>query len=77
MNIDKIGSIINSGGGGVVDSGQISNAAGDDGDGVKVRHRHSNSVDGSGFGDIIEAKKAMAPDKLAELWTVDPKRAKR
>ncbi|XP_076897957.1 transcription factor RF2b-like [Bidens hawaiensis] len=77
MNIDKIGSILNSGGGGVVDSGQISNAAGEGDDGVKVRHRYSNSVDGSGFGDIIEAKKAMAPDKLAELWTVDPKRAKR
>ncbi|XP_076908970.1 transcription factor RF2b-like [Bidens hawaiensis] len=78
MNIDKIGSVFNSGGG-VADIGQISNAAGegDDGDGekggVKPRHRHSNSVDGSGF----EAKKAMAPDKLAELWTVDPKRAKR
>lgn len=25
----------------------------------------------------IEAKKAVAPEKLAELWTVDPKRAKR
>ncbi|KAJ7965142.1 Transcription factor like [Quillaja saponaria] len=27
--------------------------------------------------DAIDAKKALAPDKLAELWTVDPKRAKR
>ncbi|CAM8949365.1 unnamed protein product [Rhodiola kirilowii] len=26
---------------------------------------------------VLEAKKAMPPDKLAELWTVDPKRAKR
>nr|KAJ0189290.1 hypothetical protein LSAT_V11C800393740 [Lactuca sativa] len=55
---------------------------GDDGDGEKgmsrPRHRHSNSVDGSiFFRESIEAKKAMAPDKLAELWTVDPKRAKR
>ncbi|KAJ8440188.1 hypothetical protein Cgig2_023953 [Carnegiea gigantea] len=25
----------------------------------------------------MEAKKAMPPDKLAELWTIDPKRAKR
>ncbi|PIA32464.1 hypothetical protein AQUCO_04500222v1 [Aquilegia coerulea] len=49
------------------------------------RHRHSNSVDGSSmsrgseslFGDAMEAKKAMPPDKLAELWTLDPKRAKR
>ncbi|KAK4790289.1 hypothetical protein SAY86_017593 [Trapa natans] len=41
------------------------------------RHRYSNSVDGSFILDSIEAKKAMAPDKLAELWTVDPKRAKR
>ncbi|KAJ7959542.1 transcription factor RF2b [Quillaja saponaria] len=43
----------------------------------RLRHRHSNSVDGSLLMDSIEAKKAMAPDKLAELWTVDPKRAKR
>ncbi|KAK9727335.1 hypothetical protein RND81_05G274300 [Saponaria officinalis] len=30
-----------------------------------------------GSGEIMEAKKAMPPDKLAELWTIDPKRAKR
>ncbi|XVE58915.1 hypothetical protein DITRI_Ditri05aG0001200 [Diplodiscus trichospermus] len=41
------------------------------------RHRHSYSVDGSVYGEIMEAKKAMPPDKLAELWTIDPKRAKR
>ncbi|GAB2286223.1 hypothetical protein Dimus_020645 [Dionaea muscipula] len=29
------------------------------------------------FGEIMEAKKAMPPDKLAELWSIDPKRAKR
>jgi hypothetical protein len=29
------------------------------------------------FGEIMDAKKAMPPDKLAELWTIDPKRAKR
>ena len=40
-------------------------------------HRHSNSTDGFSGLEAIEAKKAMAPDKLAELWTVDPKRAKR
>ncbi|KAL1332405.1 hypothetical protein HN51_061219 [Arachis hypogaea] len=48
--------------------------------GARPRHRHSNSVDGSTtgvFGEIMEAKKAMPPDKLAELWTIDPKRAKR
>ena len=47
----------------------------------RPRHRHSSSVDGSTsasmFGEIMEAKKAMPPDKLAELWTIDPKRAKR
>ncbi|CAI9774928.1 unnamed protein product [Fraxinus pennsylvanica] len=58
------------------------------GDGEKIsgnggiarhRHRHSNSMDSSLlFGESsIEAKKAMAPDKLAELWNLDPKRAKR
>ncbi|KAM7494719.1 hypothetical protein LguiB_029328 [Lonicera macranthoides] len=34
---------------------------------------HSSSL----FTESIEAKKAMAPDKLAELWNLDPKRAKR
>ncbi|KAI4384580.1 hypothetical protein MLD38_002711 [Melastoma candidum] len=46
------------------------------GEGKKSGHRHSASMDG-GLLESIEAKKAMAPDKLAELWTVDPKRAKR
>lgn len=43
------------------------------------RHRYSNSVDGSSSSmlESIEAKKAMAPEKLAELWNLDPKRAKR
>lgn len=49
--------------------------------GARPRHRYSNSVDGSTSTscilESIEAKKAMDPDKLAELWTVDPKRAKR
>lgn len=43
----------------------------------RPKHRHSNSVDGSVHGEVMEAKKAMPPDKLAELWTIDPKRAKR
>ncbi|KAL5974782.1 hypothetical protein ACLOJK_031453 [Asimina triloba] len=48
------------------------------------RHRHSNSMDGSMlsassglYGEVLEPKKAMAPDKLAELAAIDPKRAKR
>ncbi|XVE90997.1 hypothetical protein DITRI_Ditri20bG0120500 [Diplodiscus trichospermus] len=45
--------------------------------GAKGRHRYSNSVDGCSLMESIDAKKAMAPDKLAELWTIDPKRAKR
>lgn len=52
---------------------------------ARPRHRHSSSVDvssmmsrGEGvFGEIAEAKKAMAADKLAELAAIDPKRAKR
>ncbi|CAN4101431.1 unnamed protein product [Withania somnifera] len=46
---------------------------------TRPRHRHSNSMDSSSLflSESIEAKKAMAPDKLAELWTIDPKRAKR
>ncbi|KAJ6885108.1 hypothetical protein NC652_031958 [Populus alba x Populus x berolinensis] len=45
----------------------------------RPKHRHSYSVDGSVFGggEVMEAKKAMPPDKLAELWSIDPKRAKR
>lgn len=53
------------------------------------KHRHSVSMDGSSmmssahlrgegeFGDVIEAKKAMTSEQLAELSAVDPKRAKR
>lgn len=89
MDMEKLGSNLNDGGGGVPDSGRINNAGGggasednNGGDGEKSntrpRHRHSNSVDSSSlFSESIEAKKAMAPDKLAELWTIDPKRAKR
>lgn len=50
---------------------------------ARPRHRYSNSVDAAtssasgAFGEIMDAKKAMPPDKLAELWTIDPKRAKR
>ncbi|KAL1290746.1 hypothetical protein AAHE18_20G151300 [Arachis hypogaea] len=48
---------------------------------VRPGHRRSNSADDASSSSLllegIEAKKAMSPDKLAELWTVDPKRAKR
>ncbi|URE04256.1 hypothetical protein MUK42_03730 [Musa troglodytarum] len=56
------------------------NAAGGD---ARPKHRHGSSVDvsssrGEGvFGDVMEAKKAMPPQKLAELAVIDPKRAKR
>ncbi|XP_022773377.1 transcription factor VIP1-like isoform X1 [Durio zibethinus] len=51
----------------------------------RVHHRHSNSMDGSTTASFeIESlmavdgiKKAMAPDRLAELALIDPKRAKR
>ncbi|XP_062159465.1 transcription factor VIP1 [Alnus glutinosa] len=50
------------------------------------RHRHSNSMDGSStasfeadsaLGALDAVKKSMAPDRLAELALIDPKRAKR
>ncbi|KAK6145700.1 hypothetical protein DH2020_022520 [Rehmannia glutinosa] len=85
MDIEKL-SGGGAGGSGIGDS-VFDNAGAEDGekiggggDGVsRPRHRHSNSVDSSSllFNDSsIEAKKAMAPDKLAELWNLDPKRAK-
>ncbi|KAF8411647.1 hypothetical protein HHK36_004205 [Tetracentron sinense] len=48
----------------------------------KRMHRHSNSMDGSlssfeADSMMDSAKKAMAPDRLAELALIDPKRAKR
>lgn len=47
-----------------------------------VHHRHSNSMDGSVSSFDAElmmdgVKKAMGPDRLAELALIDPKRAKR
>lgn len=56
---------------------------------TRPKHRHSNSVDetsmsssavarGEGvFGEVLEAKKAMTDEQLAELAAIDPKRAKR
>ncbi|CAB4271081.1 unnamed protein product [Prunus armeniaca] len=79
MDIEKLGSKLDDG----PSDPKLENPGGSTETGVELggemsarpRHRHSNSVDASL--DSIEAKKAMAPDKLAELWTVDPKRAKR
>lgn len=58
------------------------------GNGVpRPKHRHSNSIDGSAmvgsggpgtlFSEVMEAKKAMTAEQLAELAAIDPKRAKR
>ncbi|WVY93233.1 hypothetical protein V8G54_032321 [Vigna mungo] len=93
IDVEKLGSGANGAGRGGNGSDQsgYGNGAGTSGhnDGEKSpraaearpRHRHSSSVDGSSstsmFGEIMEAKKAMPPDKLAELWNIDPKRAKR
>ncbi|CAL1412775.1 unnamed protein product [Linum trigynum] len=52
----------------------------------RVQHRHSNSMDGSSCSASFEGdssfmadgiNKSMAPDRLAELALIDPKRAKR
>ncbi|XP_048139393.1 transcription factor RF2b-like [Rhodamnia argentea] len=78
MDMEKIGGKLDDGPG---SDPRTDNAEGDGGGGgekgARPRHRYSNSADGSSVLDGIEAKKAMAPDKLAELWAVDPKRAKR
>ncbi|XP_062190581.1 transcription factor RF2b-like [Phragmites australis] len=55
-----------------------------------AKHRHSASFDGFGMGpgkqqdggggvfsEVLEAKKAMSSEQLAELAAIDPKRAKR
>ncbi|XP_008782655.2 transcription factor RF2b-like isoform X1 [Phoenix dactylifera] len=67
---------------------KIGNAAGEAA-AVRPKHRHSNSIDGSSmmssgttrgegvFGEVMEAKKAMTAEQLAELAAIDPKRAKR
>ncbi|KAK8647218.1 hypothetical protein V6N13_120966 [Hibiscus sabdariffa] len=49
----------------------------------RAHHRHSNSMDGTAsfeiesLGAVDGVKKATAPDRLAELALIDPKRAKR
>lgn len=80
IDVDKLaGATGDHGGGGGVVEVKLEGSN----NGARPRHRHSCSVDGSStstatvFGEIMDAKKAMPPDKLAELWTIDPKRAKR
>ncbi|XP_045823610.1 transcription factor RF2b-like [Trifolium pratense] len=92
IDVDKLGGVTNGlnqngygngNGNGVGTSGNNDGekSPNDDATTPRTRHRHSCSVDGSTstsmFGEIMDAKKAMPPDKLAELWTIDPKRAKR
>ncbi|CAA0836648.1 Basic-leucine zipper (bZIP) transcription factor family protein [Striga hermonthica] len=73
-----VDSVFDNDGGGTAEEAEKSGEGG--GAVSRPRHRHSNSVDSSSllFNESgIEAKKAMAPEKLSELWSVDPKRAKR
>ncbi|KAL2227337.1 transcription factor RF2b [Sesamum indicum] len=92
MDIEKLNGGAGGGGGSGIGDSVLDNAGGGSGGAAveeeeksgggvsRPRHRHSNSVDSSSLlfnESSIEAKKAMAPDKLAELWTIDPKRAKR
>ncbi|KAJ0978402.1 hypothetical protein J5N97_013876 [Dioscorea zingiberensis] len=73
-------------------SGGVEERRNGNADGVmpaRPKHRHSSSVDGFSmgsagaakgdgmFGEVMEAKKAMTPEQLAELAAIDPKRAKR
>ncbi|XP_057497955.1 bZIP transcription factor 18-like [Actinidia eriantha] len=81
MDVEKLGSGSVDGGDYRIDNAKGSGETEEAGEGeksVRPRHRHSNSVDGSVYiSEATEAKKSMAPDKLAELWSIDPKRAKR
>ncbi|XP_075633268.1 transcription factor RF2b [Castanea sativa] len=87
IDVDKLGGADQSGveGNGNANGEKSGGGGGGGGGGGRGRHRHSSSVDGSStttsstgvFGEIMDAKKAMPPDKLAELWNIDPKRAKR
>lgn len=53
------------------------NGGGCGGTGKIVRHRQRNSSLLEGLGERNEVKKAIATEKLAEIWAVDPKRVKR
>ncbi|OVA19040.1 Basic-leucine zipper domain [Macleaya cordata] len=70
--------VVGGGGGG---GGEVEKFGGKGGVQERRMHRHSNSMDGSSSSFEAEsmeyAKKAMGPDRLAELALMDPKRAKR
>ncbi|XP_043697909.1 transcription factor VIP1-like [Telopea speciosissima] len=61
--------------------GEADKFGGRNGVSEKRMHRHSSSMDGSSSSFEVETldstKKALGPDKLAELALIDPKRAKR
>ena len=42
-----------------------------------MRGNNVNRKGGGGGGEILKSKKAMLANQLAELWVVDPKRAKK
>ncbi|KAL3574582.1 hypothetical protein D5086_025195 [Populus alba] len=50
---------------------------GNNGNETGVGNQNDNDNTINGEKEVMEAKKAMPPDKLAELWSIDPKRAKR
>ncbi|OAO98638.1 hypothetical protein AXX17_AT4G12820 [Arabidopsis thaliana] len=61
-------------------SNSVSGAANPPHSSSRPRHRHNNSVDAGCAmysGEIMDAKKAMPLEKLSELWSIDPKRAKK
>ncbi|XP_071716863.1 transcription factor VIP1-like [Rutidosis leptorrhynchoides] len=65
---------------GLTSAGEPDTVSGGGGGGYrKNRHRHSNSMDGfvGDFLGVDNSKKALDPDKLAQLSLIDPKRAKR
>ncbi|CAL9170758.1 transcription factor RF2b-like [Musa acuminata AAA Group] len=92
MDIDKIGCKLEASGSGSEGDGDCTDRTAESSgcaEEAKPRHRHSVSVDGSSMtssatmrreglsGEVMETKKAMTPEQLAELAVIDPKRAKR
>ncbi|KAK3151554.1 hypothetical protein QOZ80_3AG0247390 [Eleusine coracana subsp. coracana] len=85
MDIEKISSA------GPAAAGSDRDRAAESSSPTRPKHRHSSSVDGSGLffspgsgggsaaslAEVLEAKKAMSSEQLAELAAIDPKRAKR
>lgn len=57
------------------DNGELNLNPREESNGNARQHKRSVSIDGSGM--VLEAKKAMSAEEIAELATVDPKRAKR